>query len=346
MKIVYAGLQSDRYDTARGSSFEHNNFFLSLKNFPRTKVFYFPYERILVGGRKKFNQELLKIIEGEAPDLFFAFMYTDELDFRTLDEIKKKTTSLAWFSDDHWRLYNYSRFYAPHFTWAITTYSRAPAIYARYNIKNIIRSQWGCDSAIYKPAKAKQHQLKTDITFIGQRNPARKKIINHLARAGLKVECFGAGWPKGRISQEKMIEVFQISKINLNFNNPPSPFSPHRLGRIFLRRSRNLIVPDIHFISNLKSWRRMGIPQIKARPFEIAGSGGFCLSGWADDIQNYFIPDKEMVFYHNLEELAQKIKFYLYDNESRENIRRAGYLRTAQEHSYEQRFHQIFKKIF
>src|SRR6266481_5466851 len=150
MKILFTGLENERYRPELGKTNEHNNFYLLLKAMPENEVFYLPFDRILAVGKRAYNQELLDIVKREKIDLFFAFMYTDEIEYKTLDEIKKMTMSIAWFSDDHWRLDNYSRFYAPHFTKVLTTWSRAIEQYAKYGITNVIRSQWGFNSDVYR----------------------------------------------------------------------------------------------------------------------------------------------------------------------------------------------------
>ena len=110
MKIFFAGLEYDHYDPKRGKSFEYTNFYLSLKAFPNAEVVNFPFDSILTTGKRKFNDDLLEEVKKQKPDLLFVFMYSDELSVATLKELKKYTTTLAWFADDSWRFYNYSKF--------------------------------------------------------------------------------------------------------------------------------------------------------------------------------------------------------------------------------------------
>src|SRR5437773_6371542 len=117
MKIFYCGIQYDDFDPGRGLSFEHENFYESLVQYPGAKITYFPFEDILKKGKKRWNDELLAAVKKENPDLVFCFMFTDEFDVGALEELKKITTTLAWFADDHWRLENYSQKWVRHFTW-------------------------------------------------------------------------------------------------------------------------------------------------------------------------------------------------------------------------------------
>lgn len=342
MKIIYAGVQKENYNPERGFSFEYNNFYFSLRKLPSIQVIEHPYDLILQIGKKKFNERLLELVKREKPDLFFAFMFTDELDKNILAEIKKITASAAWFSDDNWRFYNYSRYWASYFTWIITTFSWIPESYRKIGFSNIIRSQWACNNYVWKPVEIERN---IDVSFVGQRTPSRDKVVNMLRENGIQVFVKGWGWPEGRATQEEMIKIFSRSKINLNINSVPPLFSPKRIGRLFLKRSVNKFVFDFHLLDNLKGVLAMSIPHGKARPFELAGCRAFVISGYGDDMENYYQENKEMIFYRSGKDLVEKIKYYLARPEEREQIAAAAYKRTMEEHTYEKRFLELFRKM-
>jgi len=344
MKILFTGLENERYRQELGKTNEHTNFYLLMNADPQNEVKYIPFDRILEVGRRAYNQELLDYVKNEKPDLFWAFMYTDELEPGTLDEIKKLTTSVAWYSDDHWRLDNYSKFYAPHFTKVITTWSKAPERYAKYAIRSVIRSQWGFNSGVYRSVVVSGQDI--NVSFVGMKTPHREKIINDLRAAGINVFVRGYKWPDGRASFDEMLQIFSRSKINLNLNPPMSAISAKSVAQIFFRRRRKFIVPDFwHAYRNLRSYFQKKTPQVKARPFEITGSGGFCITGAADDMENYFTPGKEIVIYEGTADLIEKIRYYLEHDEERKKIAKAGYERALREHTYNARLEDIFRQL-
>ncbi len=344
MKIVFTGLENERYRPEFGKTNEHNNFYLLLKADPNNQVTYIPFDRVLAVGKAGYNKEIIEAVRREKPDLFFAFMYTDELTHETLDEIKKLTTSVAWFSDDHWRLDNYSRFYAPHFTQVLTTWSKAKERYAKYGIHNVIRSQWGFNSRLYQPVVVSGQDIA--VSFIGMKTAKRAEVIEALRSAGINVFVRGFGWSEGRANFNEMLEIFSRSKINLNLNPPMSAIALKPLAQIFFRRRRTMIVPDFwHFPRNLRSYFQKKIPQIKARPFEITGSGGFCITGDADDTSSYFNLGKEIVTYTSVPDLIEKIRYYLAHDEERKAITKAGYERAIKEHTYQMRLNAIFNVL-
>lgn len=343
MKVIYAGIQRENYDPRRRDSFEYVNFYLTLQEMPGVEVVEHPFDRILEIGKKRWNEELLDLVQREKPDILFAFMYTDELDPATLLRIKNEfgVKTFAWFADDYWRFWNYSKHWPPYFSYVVTTYSKAMDWYKKAGYENVILSQWACNTTTYKPIDIKKD---IDVSFIGQHKSGRGKIIEALKNAGINVQCFGFGWPGGKVSQEEMLKVFSRSKICLNLTDRKSLWDPSVIGRIICKKSINRVVPDFHIIDNLRAYLHFPILHTHARPFELAGCGAFAISGWSEDIDKYYEENKEMVFYQNTSELALKIKYFLSHDTEREAIARAGYERTIKDHTYEKRFIEIFSK--
>ena len=359
MKILYTGVRFENYDPKRRHSFEYVNFWKTFATMPGVMAIEYPYDRILeIGGgqataqaRQQYNDELWELVAREKPDVLFAFMYTDELDPATLARIKNETgtKTVAWFADDYWRFFNYSKFWPPYFHYVVTTSSQAVEWYRSAGFSNVLLSQWACNTKDFQPVRtADGKPLPKDIgvSFVGQKKSGRVKIVEELRHAGVEVECFGFGWPNGKLSGDEMLKVFSRSKICLNLTDRKSIWDPAVLGRIVAKKSVNRVVPDlVHIIDNFRAWRHFPILHTHARPFELAGCGAFVISGWSEDVEKYYSANKEMVFYRNPAELAEKIKYYLAHDAEREAIARAGYERTIKEHTYEARFRELFVEM-
>jgi len=344
MKVLYAGIRREGYNPARRDSFEYVNFYLTLKTMSGVEVIEYPFDHILEVGKRKWNEELLALVSREKPDLLFTFMYTDEFDPGTLAQIKEKTNTktIAWFADDYWRFWNYSKHWPPYFNYVITTYSKAADWYEQAGFENVLLSQWACNTLLYKPVEIKKD---VDVSFVGQHKSGRAKVIQELKRAGIKVQCFGYGWPGGKLSQDEMLAVFSRSKICLNLTDRKSLLDPSIIGRIVCRKSINHVVPDFHWIDNFRAYLHFPILHTHARPFELAGCRAFTISGRSEDIGRYYEENREMAFYKNTAELIEKVKYYLAHDVERETIAKAGFLRTIKNHTYELRFKEIFSKI-
>ena len=350
MKILYIAMKYEYGKQELGYSFEHYNFYDSLVKMENGKhqIVYFSFDEILEkNGKGEMNKQLLETVWREKPDLCFFFLFEDEIKKEMIKEITKKSGSITfnWFADDHFRFYNFSKYYAPLFHWVSTTDSQAPEKYHKIGYKNVIKTQWACNHFLYKPYNSTEIY---DVSFIGQPHGNRREVIEKVKKTGIDIKCWGKGWPNGRISQEEMIKIFFQSKINLNLTKSSGNINFRALVSIFLKReldgSLKFLSPKYWF-PNFQSLLARKREQIKGRNFEIPGSGGFLLTSEADNLRDYYQDGKEIVIYKNTNDMIDKIKYYLEHNEEREAIARAGYERTLREHTYEKRFNEIFKTI-
>lgn len=69
------------------------------------------------------------------------------------------------------------------------------------------------------------------------------------------------------------------------------------------------------------------------------------LTSNADNLTDYYVEGKEIVIYKDIDDLIDKICYYLIHEEERGNIAKAGYERTIHEYTYEKRFNEIFKSV-
>ncbi|MBU2495963.1 MAG: glycosyltransferase [Candidatus Omnitrophica bacterium] len=147
------------------------------------------------------------------------------------------------------------------------------------------------------------------ISFIGQNYGRREKIVNKLRKAGMPVTTYGKGWPEGEISREKMREVYHNSLITLGFG----------------------------YISNTN------LLGLKGLDFEIPLTGTAYLTTYYEELAHYFVPDKEMIFYVNEEDLLQKVRYCLEHPERAKEVGLAGRKKALAEHTWEKRWQEILE---
>jgi spore maturation protein CgeB len=314
-KILYVGMRYDYGYQHQGTSFEYNNFFRTLIRM-NYSVIEFDFMTLLQQhGKKVMNSMLLETANHIRPDLIFFILFTDEIIKDTIQDLTTRFLTFNWFCDDHWRFNNYSRYYAPFFTFISTTVQNAIPKYHAHGIRNVLLTQWACNHYDYirLPNAAKTF----DVTFIGQPHGIRRKVVHRLQEKGICIDAFGKGWKLGRVSQQQMIHIINGSKINLNLSN--SSLNIHTLFR--------------------------NQQQIKGRNFEIPGCGGFLLSNYVEGIENYYDIGKEIICFKDEKELKERIQYYLKHDDQREAIALAGYKRTLREHTYEKRFINLFKQM-
>lgn len=350
MKILYVASKYDYGRPERGFGPQHYNFYDTLikMNNGSNEVIYFPYDEVLrESGREKMNRKLLETAYQEKPDLIFFMVGDEAIKKEVIQEITQKSgaVTINWYADDHWKFYNYSRYWAPFYRYNITTDPEAVSKYHKIGYKNVILSQWACNHFTYKPLNLPKIY---DVTFVGAAHGNRKKVVQNLEKAGINIKCWGKGWPAGRITQTDMLKIFSQSKINLNLTKS-SGIIWKELASVFLhRRYDNAILPTNprYWLNNIKTmWASLTKKQIKGRTFEIPGCGSFMLTEYVEHLEDYYKINKEIVCFDSVPELIEKIKYYLANENKREEISQAGYERTIKEHTFEKRFNEIFKII-
>lgn len=107
----------------------------------------------------------------------------------------------------------------------------------------------------------------------------------------------------------EMPKVFYMSKINLNIS------------------SRSI---------------ESGIPQ---RVFDIMAVGGFVLTNYQPEIEEYFVIGEDLDVYHNVNELIEKVGFYLKHEDVRIRMAMNGYQKVRKYHTYENRLRVILNDM-
>lgn len=323
MKIVYVAPMYDYGDPSRGYSFEHHNFYDTLAHMGLDVTYFDLISEYQLRGKGAMNARLLDLVAAEKPDLLFCVLFENELDIDTISRISRETDTVTynWFCDDHWRFDGFTRYWAPAFNWVSTTAASALPKYRRIGYSNVIKTQWACNHFSYRPVEL---PLRYDVSFVGQPHGNRRETIEALRASGIRVDVWGFGWERGRLSQDEMVRIFGQSRINLNLANASTTAS----GR--WRR-------------HIPSGRPRLVQQIKGRNFEVPGCGGFLLTEMAENLDYYYTPGQEVGVFSGLDDLVRAVHHYLREDAQRRRIARAGYERTLAEHTYEKRFRDIFR---
>ncbi len=328
MKIAPVFLRYDYGIKSRGDSLEYKGFYPALRQIA-DEIYPFWYDEYL-DKKDELQKRVIKFIDDVNPDIVFFILMRDEFSFDTFDYLKSKYITINWFCDDQWRFENFTKYYAPHFTYSVTTDKFALSKYKEIGYKNVILSQsasFGCSKNIdFKTIK-----YKHNVSFVGGISGYRKWIVKELLKRGVKVECFGAGWENGRVSFEQMAEIFKTSKINLNISNSVSY--------------------DIRYIfSSIKALKefikaKKRIEQIKARNFEIPAFGGFQLTNYVPSFEDCFEIGREVAVYTSINDLVLQINYYLGNEKERKEIIINSYKKAINEHTYLNRLEEIFRRM-
>ena len=87
------------------------------------------------------------------------------------------------------------------------------------------------------------------------------------------------------------------------------------------------------------------IPHVRLRDFEAPMCRTCYLTGYSDEILEFYEPGTEIDVYRNTEELIDKTKYYLAHPSQAESLRAAGFERARRDHTWQRRFEQLFREI-
>lgn len=278
------------------------------------------------------QQVLLDRAKTFDPDMIFFKIFKHEVMLETLDKLGKRYFTVNWFGDDQWRFEGFTAKYANHFDVCITTDKFAIDKYTRIGQGNVIRSQ---HASFENHATFSDIEYAYEVSFIGGVSAYRRWFVKALEKEGIAVACFGDGWENGRVSYEKMDEIFLTSKINLNISNSVS----HDI-RYLLANPRNLLSTIKASVVGGKN-----VSQTKARIFEIPVRGGFEITEYVPSLEDYFDIGKELICYNGVDEAALQIKYYLQHAKEREAIKEASVLKARTEHTYRHRVATFMERL-
>lgn len=151
-----------------------------------------------------------------------------------------------------------------------------------------------------------------DVLFIGNKYGIREKLVNVLVSKGIKVECFGKGWPNGFADSIKMSDLSKSAKIILGIGT----------------------------VAHCKN-----VYTLKLRDFDSMLSGALYITHRNPDLCKIFQEDIDFVCYENISEAANKINLYLENEQLRRKIALSGQIKAKKYHNWDYRLNQVFSKI-
>ena len=87
------------------------------------------------------------------------------------------------------------------------------------------------------------------------------------------------------------------------------------------------------------------IPHVRLRDFEAPMCRTCFLTGYTDEITEFYEIGKEIDTYNSTEEFVDKVRFYLSNAQAAEQLREKGYQRARRDHTWVRRFEQLFREI-
>jgi len=187
--------------------------------------------------------------------------------------------------------------------------TNAPDSIAKYAVHGGLAMFWpeAAHPEVHKPYDL---PFEFDVSFVGARYGWRPRFIEAIRDRGVRVECFGNGWPNGPLSDEDLVKLYSRSRINLGFAG--------------IGHSKKLMC-------------------LKGRDFEAPLSGGLYLTQHNPELRLVYEVGTEIATYTSVDDCAAQIRSLLADPVRAAAMRAAGRARALHDHTYEARWTQVFE---
>lgn len=306
IKVLYLAAKYDYGDKSRGLGYEEYNFYYTLKNMPDIEIIRFDFYTIYSKyGKEYANQMIKEVALLEGVDKILFLLYLDYIDYNMMKDLSDNypIETIIWLFDDDKR-YPHTIELTKQFNKVVTTLQDRHKTRLEKGFNSHL-AQFAANHYLYKDFGLKKIY---DVVFIGQNFGNRQMYIDHLKSNGINVLALGRGWRDGRVTQTQMIEIFNKAKIVLNFS---SSAGHHELK--FL----------------------------KGRVFEIPATGAFLLTEECQELDDYFEVGNELERFTTKEEMLEKVKYYLENEEKREKIAKNGKRKVLENYTFERYLNEI-----
>lgn len=329
-----------------------------------------PEQRAFIAqNRCKLEFELLRQIEQhhrERPiDLFFSYFYSACVRPETIRAIRDRgILAVNWYCNGSYQFHLVEEI-APAYDYCLVPEEFRLADYRRIGAKPIY-VQEAANPNVYRPQAVPRTY---DIVFVGQRYGERPAYIRRLQEAGLDVRVWGVGWsgPQQRLARRKAWRRRAANVRSASAWRRLAVRTWRRGGGVDPEDQDESISPEIcgppladedmiamysrakislGFSSCGETHRTdRRILQVRLRDFEAPMSGAFYMVEYMQELEQFYEIGKEIVCYHDPDDLVEKARYYLEHEDQREAIRQAGHARAVRDHTWHRRFETAFKAM-
>lgn len=190
---------------------------------------------------------------------------------------------------------------------------RMVAYWKSLNLDNISFFPYGANIIERSSPTTKEH----DLLFVGEPDMRRVILTQELCQYNIKI--FGQKWRK----------FFPIISEALKTKITPENIWNEELHQLI---SRSKIILNI----NIAPWHAIETGS-NLRVFEALSAGAFLLTDYSEELEQMFAIGKEIETYKTIEELHDKIGFYLTHDQEREEIAARGHKKFLDQFTWEQR---------
>ena len=321
------------------------------------------------------NVQILKYIKKEKKiDVFFTCVGQDIIYNNTIKEISRFGIPTCLIAFDNLELPFLHKDIADVFDLVWLTSYETRYLFEKWGCEKILFQTYAANPYFFQPLWSKQIN---SVGFIGSPYGSRVNKINDLIR--YEIPCavysnslFNKGYNQS-VGDVYILNYWDLSQKMMRYLRFPigrkvlystiknkivkkslliedSPFlfkyqsvSDEEMIRLYSNFALSLNITELRDTYILNN----PIHKIHLRSFEIPMSGGLQFASYNEELASYFEDGKEIVLYHNKDEMIEKARYYLDPKHENEvmNMKLAARKRAESEHTWTHRFNSVFELL-
>ena len=148
-------------------------------------------------------------------------------------------------------------------------------------------------------------RLSCDLIFVGHWQRPRENVISAIISLGIDTRIYGPKWQKHSLLKPELLKSIKGKWLPLE--NVVKQYAASKI------------------VLNINSWVTKKEYGMNQRIFDVPACGAFLLTDYVEEINAVFKVGEEIETYSSIDELTDKIRFYLKHDAIREKIAQRGY---------------------
>ena len=232
---------------------------------------------------------------------------------------RNKIKIVTWWQDDPIKYKNLLDQYKFYDEFFIFDMSYSEELF-KHNVKFVTWLPFAFNESLLPATDESKNTKDFDIIFTGFAFDERIAFFENAVKLGFKIKLIGNHWKKSKLLNDKATLLPNIS--------PEEIFKHYSNAKIGININH-----------------KQSITGVNCRTFELCGFGVFQLTDFRKDLINLYNIGEEVVVYENMDDLENKVAYYLKNDAERVKIAVAGMIRTIKDHTYQKRMKYVIEKL-
>lgn len=319
-------------------------------------------------NRSIFSQKLVdevQIAHHHRPiDLFFSYLYSAHVDPAAIKTIRALGIPAVNFFCNAAHQYHLVEEIAPAFDYCWVPERQALPAYKRSGAKPL-HIQMGANPAYYRPISGVEKDIP--VAFAGSLYADRSLWLSRIYKQGIPMQIFTRMQHSAvpRLGEAGLNRSLISEALKDVVTDGPMYLFRRAARSVSLGKARNAITsacrprhPDLadlfcrsQIVLNLSNVFDGGRPggrvkaHVRLREFEVPLCRSLLFPQYCAELEDYYDLDREVIGWKTVEEVCDKVRYYLAHPADADRVREAGYRRALSDHTAEKRFRQLFVLI-